>query len=868
MSIINVLSQWRANASIGGNIVNWHTLEPRSATFAPFPHDLHPNIAEALAKTGIEKLFSHQLNAWELISRGNHIVVATGTSSGKSLCYNLPVLNYLSNNPTGRALYLFPTKALAQDQKTALEAFLAKMPTSYALEDQEAKQVSVATYDGDTPNNIRKAIRNNFNLIFSNPDMLHTGILPHHTNWMEFFSELKFVIIDEIHVYRGVFGSHLANVLRRLKRIANFYGSKPQFILTSATIANPAEHASRLIEKDVKLIDKDGSGQGAKHLLIYNPPIVNRELGIRKSALHECVRLAEDLFSQNIQTLIFARSRRSVELILTYLREQKASNLDKYATENSHDVRGYRSGYLPGLRRKIERGIRYGNVRTVVSTNALELGIDIGGLEAVLLVGYPGTIASTWQQIGRAGRGETPSIAVLISTAAPLDQYLAQHSEYLLSRSPEQALINPDNPLILLDHIRCAAFELPFEKGEEFGKAAQSDIDDILGILTEHGTLHNSGNRYFWMSDRYPAQTISLRSTAATSVQLQTQEELIRITIGDVDRASAPWMVHPGAIYMHEANSYIVESLDLKEHIALLKKTETDYYTEPRVQTDVTLIKVINHANVYGAKKYFGEIKVLSQYTGYRKVKWYTHEQLGIVEDNLPPTELLTMGYWIAIEESTVEALRSQGLWKDDLIDYGPNWSLQRNLARQRDDFRCKSCGIPEAGRSHDVHHKIPFRTYMSNFRAYGLDQITEIYKIANQLDNLVTLCSNCHRRAETAVRVRTGLSGMAYLLNNLAPLSLMCAPSDIGVYSDPVSQLAEGQATVVLYEQIPAGIGFSQLLFETHDELIVRAFSLASTCECVDGCPSCVGPGGEMGYGGRNETLALLSGIISNQSK
>jgi DEAD/DEAH box helicase domain-containing protein len=691
--------------------------------------------------------------------------------------------------------------------------------------------------------------------------MLHTGILPHHTRWVEFLSDLQFVVIDEVHAYRGVFGSHVANVIRRLKRVARFYGAAPQFILTSATIANPEELAERLIEEPVVLVDGDGSARGTRHFVLYNPPLVDRELGIRRSALLESVRLAQDLLQYDVQTIIFGRARRTVELILTYLRQsdlpQSSSGL-KTTGHNDHSdhrlpdsVRGYRSGYLPGMRREIERGLRQGEVRAVVATNALELGIDIGGMGASVLAGYPGTIAATWQQAGRAGRGSEASLAVLVTTASPLDQFLAKHPEYFFDRSPEHALINPDNLLILLAHLRCASFELPFWSGESFGNVPAEQLSEFLEFLREEGQVHRSGDKYFWMSDRYPAESLSLRSASSQRVLIQVPDEETWITIGEVDTESAPWMVHPEAIYMHEAQTYLVESLDLDLHQARMRPAEVDYYTEPRSETTVQLLEIFEESPVPGAIKRQGEINVTTQTVGFRKVRWFTHEQMGLGDLSLPPTDLQTTGYWIALSEETVAALRDQGLWTNDPNRYGQNWEGIKAQARARDGYRCQVCGIPEEGRAHDVHHKIPFRTFAS-------------YEQANQLHNLITLCPGCHRRVEAAVRMRSGLSGVGYALGNLAPFFLMCDTRDLGVHSDPSSPLAEGGPAVVIFDRVPAGIGFSQRLYEFHAELIQQAYELVSNCECIDGCPSCVGPAGENGVGGKKEALALLAKLVS----
>ncbi|MFH1909421.1 MAG: Zn-binding domain-containing protein, partial [Chloroflexota bacterium] len=716
------------------------------------------------------------------------------------------------------------------------------------------------------------------------PDMLHTGILPHHTNWGDFFRNLKFVVIDEMHTYRGVFGSHVANVIRRLKRVAAFYGARPQFILTSATIGNPQELAGRLIEEPVVLIDKDGSSRGERHFIIYNPPVVDPALGLRKSSLLESVRLAQDLLAAGVQSVVFARSRRSVELILTYLHEggkKQAGN--SLITDHCSLVRGYRSGYLPSQRREIEKGLRDGNTRLVVATNALELGIDIGGLGAAILVGYPGTIASTWQQAGRAGRGDAPAAAVLVATASPLDQFLAHHPEYFFARSPEQALVNPDHLLILLDHLRCALFELPFQKGETFG--GQS-VDDFLEFLVSSREAHLSQDKYFWMADAYPAAAVSLRSASPENVVLQANTGGQPRTIGEVDFASAFWMVHPKAVYLHEGQQFLVQELDLESNTATLIPVGLDYYTEPLRETSVQVLSVIEQsphppspspdsgrggAGGEGCSKSYGELQVTTQVTGFRKRMWLTGENLGEEPLDLPPTEFQTTGYWLSLSEETVTRLREMGAWTNDPNPYSREWPKLRERVRARDGYRCAVCGAAEDGREHDVHHKIPFRAFLSDRRAttpvvakQSQETLRSAAARANQMDNLITLCPACHRKAEANVRMRSGLAGLAYVLGQLAPLFLMCDSRDLGVHADPQAAFADGQPAVVIYDNVPAGIGFSQKLFEMHNELLARALELVTACECEDGCPSCVGPGGENGAGGKRETMAIVNLLVA----
>ncbi len=856
MPLVSLLDFWKRDAQTAPNLVAWQTLPSRLAQTGPFPDDLPSPIKQTLLAAGIHSLYSHQLESWTHSRTGENIILSTGTASGKTLAYNLPVFASLLELPNARALYLFPTKALTQDQLSNLQTL-----STYLTRD--TSYLAPAIYDGDTPQKDRSAIRKNARIVLSNPDMLHTGILPHHTNWLEFFSNLKYVVIDEAHTYRGVFGSHVANVIRRLKRVASFYGANPQFILASATIGNPQQLAERLIEQPVHLIDNDGSARGPRHFIMYNPPIVDEALGLRKSSLLEAVRLTQDLLTSNVQSVVFARSRRSVEIILSYLQggltpdSSPESPLIDYESLPSPKsvVRGYRSGYLPTQRREIEKGLREGTVKTVVATNALELGIDIGGLGAAVLVGYPGTVASARQQAGRAGRGLESAVSVLVASATPLDQFLAHHPEYFFDRSPEQALVNPDHLLILLEHLRCAMFELPFQKGEDFGTLAGETVEEYLQFLLSNNEAHLSHDKYYWMADQYPAANISLRSASPQGVVLQSVTDDDRPWIvGTIDGESALWMVHPGAIYLHEAQQYFVKDLNLEEHVAHLKPVESDYYTEPLRGTEVTALSESARTNIPGGEKKWGELQVTTQVTGFRKRRWYTHENLGEEPLDLPPTDLMTTGYWVSLSEATVTRLREAGAWTNDPNNYGPDWAKTRERVRTRDKFTCQVCGAVEAGRQHDVHHKVPFRAFPS-------------YMEANRLENLTTLCPSCHHKVEQNVRMRSGLSGLAYVLGNLAPLFLMCDAGDLGTHVEPVENQNFGQPTVVLYDLVPAGIGFSEKLFEMNDELIARALELVSHCSCADGCPSCVGPGGENGYGGKQEALEILKELNSSNS-
>jgi len=849
MSLTDLVHELRTNPDFLRYVAAWRRFPPRPARYADFPAELDPRLVASLRARGIERLYSHQAEAVSAVLRGQHVAIVTPTASGKTLCYNLPVLHTLLNQPDARALYLFPTKALAQDQLAELHT-LAQSLVPAAIGHQP-----FATYDGDTPQKERARIRRSARLLITNPDMLHTGILPHHTLWADLFANLRYVVLDELHTYRGIFGSHVANVLRRLRRICQFHGSQPQFICCSATIANPKEHAERLLEVDVTLVDDDGSPRGEKHFLLYNPPLVDRELGIRRSYLLEARRIAGRLLDADVQTIVFARARMTVEVLLTYLRDwmEKAKGKDQ-----REKVRGYRGGYLPRLRREIERGLREGTVRGVVATNALELGIDIGQLSAAVLVGYPGTIASTWQQAGRAGRRTETSLAVLVASASPLDQYLVAHPDYLFGRSPEQALIHPDNLVILLHHLRCAAFELPFAQGESFG--GFDDVAALLDFLAEQGEVHRSDEAWYWVGETYPAQAVSLRTASPDrfAIIARQGEGSEPQVIGEVDRFSVPFLLYEGAVYLHEGQSYLVEELDWEGQRAFVRAAEVGYYTDASINEQVQVLEVRSQTREGGAIKAHGEVLVRVKATGYRRIKRYTHENLGWGEIDLPEQEMETTAYWLSFPEETVGRLRLSGLWVSERLDYGPNWAAQRDRARARDGYRCRRCGAPERpGRQHDVHHLRPFREF-----GYVPGE-NEAYLRANRLENLITLCPACHRQAEAGQRMRSGLAGLGYALSHVASLHLMCDPRDLGSITEARSSFTR-LPTITLYEKVPAGLGFAERLYELHHTLLDAAHELVSTCPCAHGCPACVGPVLDPEQETKALTLALIEAALS----
>ena len=755
----------------------------REAQFRPMPSWVREELAAAYRAKGIEQLYSHQAAAAELARAGRDFVVVTPTASGKTLCYNLPILNAILENGDTRALYLFPTKALAQDQLAELHDLATRLDDRFG----------VFTYDGDTPADARRAIRERGHLILTNPDMLHTGILPHHTRWTRVFENLKYIVLDELHTYRGVFGSHLANVLRRLARVAKFYGSSPQFICCSATIANPGELASQLIEKPVEVLEENGAPAAEKLFVFYNPPMVNRSLGIRRSYLNETTRVAKELLARRLQTIVFANSRLHTEVLLTYLRQANPAPIGQ-----PEPIRGYRGGYLPGERREIERGLREGRIRGVVATNALELGIDIGSLDAAVMAGYAGSIASTWQRAGRAGRRSGTSCAVLVASSAPLDQFIVQHPDYFFGRSPEHAYVQPDNLEILVNHLKCAAFELPLSPEEKFGSV---DVPSLCERLAEAGYLHRSGGNWHWVQEAYPADAVSLRSvTSDNFVIIDTTGDPAGDApspevIGEVDFASALTTVHPKAIYIHQGQQYQVERLDFDQRKAYVKRVNVDYYTDAIRYTQVRVLEIAEEERIAAsAAKAHGDVLVRSQVVGFKKIKFFTNENVGAGQLELPENEMHTTAFWITLERRLLESL--------------------------------------------------PFALS---------DRQSGIFGLLHALESMATLLLMCDRRdLGTAAGERPPATGVETEWQQPAPsLADLTNPAEMKEFFEP---------NLYLYDAYPGGIGFSEPLYRVHHLLLRRTRELIEACPCESGCPSCVGPAGEKSERTKEAALAILA--------
>ncbi|QOR65206.1 DEAD/DEAH box helicase [Cytobacillus suaedae] len=713
------------------NLIHWHTIEPKPADTVELPETIDAKLKAALHKRGISALYTHQESAFRTAKEQKSFVAVTPTASGKTLCYNLPVLQNILENSQSRALYLFPTKALAQDQKSELNEIIEEMDAS----------INSYTYDGDTAANIRQVVRKAGHIVITNPDMLHSAILPHHTKWVSLFENLKYVVIDELHIYRGVFGSHVANVIRRLKRICEFYGSKPVFMCTSATIANPKELAEQLTGEEMTLINNNGAPTGKKHFVFYNPPIVNKPLNIRRSATLEVRNLASEFLKNKIQTIVFARSRVRVEIILTYLQELVKNQL------GAKSIRGYRGGYLPKQRREIEKGLRNGDIYGVVSTNALELGVDIGQLQVCIMTGYPGTIASAWQQAGRAGRRQGEAIIIMVASSSPLDQYIIQHPDYFFSSNPETARINPNNLVILVDHLKCAAYELPFKEGDTFGG---TQLEELLEFLTEERVLHQNGDKWYWMNDSFPAHNISLRSASQENVIIIDQSNVAAVkVIGEMDRFSAMTLLHDEAIYLHQGVQYQVEMLDWEEKKAFVREVDVDYFTDANLAVQLRVLEIDKHRTQDQLEIGFGDVSVQAMATIFKKIKFETHENIGSGPIHLPEEELHTSAAWISLNKEDVKHLSEQ--------------------------------------------------------------------------------------------RLEEGLIGIANVLRHVAPLLVMCDPSDLHVVPQ-VKALHNEQPTIFLYDRYPGGVGLSDKVFEIMESILEEAENMISYCSCEEGCPSCIG--------------------------
>jgi len=830
----DLIQYWKNHANADPSSSYYTLVEAYPGDYFPFPEKMNPLLKNTLLNQGISSLYEHQLRAWELLITHQSTVIATPTASGKTLAYLLPILQSLLENPERTTLLIYPTKALAQDQLKGIQRYLS------VINDYQPQfpPLTVDIYDGDTPQHLRKTIRQHVNLLLTNPDMLHLGILPNHTSWNRFLENLDYVVVDEIHTYRGIFGSHVANIFRRLKRICHFYQSHPTFAGTSATIANPGYFSETLFGEPIQLIFKNSAPRGGKHVLLFNPPVQNTELNIRESASAFCMRILPDLVRYNKQTLVFAKSRRAVELLTRKLRD--AGQIP------ASSILSYRSGYKPLERREIEAALLSGQAKVVFATNALELGIDIGGLDAVLLIGYPGTISSTLQQFGRSGRGQNESIAIFVASNSAIDQFIVRHPDFILEKSPESAMINPDNLLILMGHIRCAVFELPFEKQEIFGGADNQVLSEFLSLLGDMREVHRTQDTYYWIGAQYPAESVSIRSLSKGPFELFIMEKNGNsFWLGEVDENSVYSMVHPQAIYFHLGKSYQVNNLDIENRKAFLSPIEVDYHTMPKGTVDITILQELQNRKIENASLHTAEVQVFSQIDGFKCIEIETQLVRAEYPLTLPSSTFQTKGFFLQFEPHFVEHLIEDGVWNHAPNQYGPAWNTIRATILQRDHYTCKNCGIVD--RRNHVHHIKPFR----NFRSW-MD--------ANQLDNLVTLCNHCHRKAEQKVKVQGLLNGTAHLLHALSPLISMCDVKDMEFHYDVVDPIHAPY--VMIYEKTPGGIGLIDILYENYNQLFQMAFDTIENCSCHDGCPGCVGPVNEFGTGSRKAVKQILQAI------
>ncbi len=627
-------------------VTHVENIPPRDAQYGELNAPLNPRLESVLGSQGIEKLYSHQVSAIDSIREGKDIVIVTSTASGKTLCYNIPVIETLLNDPDARALYLYPTKALAQDQLKKLFTF---------KEIDESLDFDVGTYDGDTPTGTRKKLRDSGRIILSNPDMLHASILPNHSRWSSFFTNLKFIVIDEIHAYKGIFGSNVANLMKRLNRVCKHYRSNPQFICCSATISNPKELAERITDHEMKLVDNDGSPKGAKKFVLWNPPFVDDGKTERRSPNSEATNLMVELIRNRIQTITFVQTRVLAELLYRYCQE----SLQRIRPSLAESIKAYRGGYLPEVRREIEQKLFSGELLGVISTSALELGIDIGGLDACILVGYPGTISSTWQRAGRAGRGKDDSLVILVGYNGPIDQYLMKHTNYFFDQPVENVVISVENPHIMVGHLRCATNELPMTIEDEkvFGEPSPA----ILSLLEDDNQVKFVGNKWYWTGKGYPARDFSLRDMSENNYNIVDTTDDRNEVIGMLDEFSAFMLVHDQAIYMQESETYFVKELNLTQKIAYVEKVVVDYYTQSITEQKIRIDEKETEKMLEKCKVCFGDVTVTSVTIMFRKIKLYTRDSIGFGNLDLPPQELETMALWIIPPASALDRVKQYG---------------------------------------------------------------------------------------------------------------------------------------------------------------------------------------------------------------
>ena len=814
-----------------GEITYSHTQPRKEAVYVPFPSWLNEKTVSLLSDQNIHLLYHHQRKAIESIYNGENTVISTGTSSGKSLCYQIPLIEMLLSDESSTAILIFPTKALTQDQHRSLTRLFPEK-TEY-----------IAIYDGDTPKQQRRLIRSKARIILTNPDMLHMGILPYHTGWSDFFTHLKWIILDEIHTYKGVFGAHTANVLRRAKRVAHHYGSIPRFIFCSATLSNGKDLAEKLTDEPFAAITEDNSGNGKREISFLNPPIINDELQLRAGAIATAAKATQYLLESSRQVLLFCQSRQSVEFTVRRLRDYKI------------DASGYRSGYLARERRSIESGLKTGETRCIAATNALELGMDIGGIDAVLSIGYPGSISALMQRQGRAGRRSGDSRFILVGTQTPTDQYIINHPDFLFEKRYEPVLIDPDNLLILLQHLQCALFEMPFRLGESYGNLSAEETEDLMNYFAAQGIARFSGDRYYWMESGLPQATVSLRNAGLHRIGIMSDESGKPELIGEVDQSSAYWMVHPGAIYYHNGVSYLIKDLDLQQNIASAKRFIATYSTEAQKQTKIAVKEILSTKDEAGAEIHTAEITVHSQVVSYKKIDNETHRILEVNPLDLPEEILETKSYVFILKEAFREELRSKMQWNSDANDYGPEWNTIRKSIIERDHHECTLCHTQGSVSLLHVHHIQPFRSFTDKRKA-------------NDPANLVTLCPDCHRRVEQNVQMRSGLAGYAAAFHQLAALFIECDPGDLNISIEPDCADFDGRAAMFLYENTPGGIGLSEAIAERYREINEAVISLIRDCPCTDGCPGCVGAAGENGTGGKAEALAICQAIGEPQNE